>query len=756
MKQDIMSPLPFPRYPQLWRLAFLSSLLGPTMAAAEPGPTPATESWQDLQLQLRSTRNFRLGAPFNVRVLEGGERVLYQKATPPSTAAAIYEFNRNTGVESKVLDADMLGAGEGPVSAEEKALRERLRLLTGGISFYDQHPNGDWILTPVKGKLFLFDRKTQKAREIGSGQGPAFGPKIASDNEHVAFVRASNLYVAPIAGGPALALTKGGTEEKSYGVAEFIAQEELNRKDGFWWSPDSQTLLLQEVDQRHVERLSIADPFRPDAEPQRPYYPRPGKANAKFRFGFVAAKGGPITWIDYGKEPLEYIGPVQWSKHGKPSFLLLNRLQNEARLVTADPKTGRTQTLLKETDAAWVDIDRSVPLWLPQNQGFVWTSEKTGPKRLSLHDESGKFVRTISPDNIQVRNVLGASRDGKTVYYEGALDSIASAIYSSRIADGATTVVLAHASGSVGVSSSFHDTLFAARITTLQGEDRTVLRSWNDDREQLIPSAAAEPVMKANATIVRIGPQEIRTVIIRPSNFNPKKKYPVVEHAYGGPSSLQVRASGRAYLEDQVLADALQAVVVRMDTAGTPDRGRDWERAIFKKFGSLPVNDHAETLKLLCAQYPELDADRIGVFGWSYGGYFAAYAVLARPDVYKAGVAGAPPVDWVDYDTAYTERYLGLPETDKEAYASSSLLPLLQADKRSRTPRPLLVIHGTADDNVFFFNSMKLIDSLERAAWPYEFLPLMGQTHIVSDAELDVSRFDRTLNFFRQHLNLSK
>jgi dipeptidyl-peptidase-4 len=751
MKQDIMSPLPYPRF---WRLALLSSFLGQSMAVAEPGPTPAGGSWQELQKQLRSTRNFRLGAPFNVHGLEGGERVLYQKAIPPSTAAAVYEFNRTTGVETKVLDAEMLGAGDGPVSAEEKALRERLRLLTGGISFYDNHPNGDWILTPVKGKLLLFDRKTQKAREIGPGQGPAFGPKISPDHKQVAFVRSSNLYVAALNGSPAVAVTKGGTEEKSFGVAEFIAQEELNRKDGFWWSPDSQTLLLQAVDQSQVERLSIADPFRPDAEPQRPYYPRPGKVNAKFRFGFVSAKGGPITWIDFGKEAFEYVGPVQWTKHGKPSFLLLNRLQNEARLVTADPKTGRTQLLLKETDAAWVDIDRSVPLWLPENQGFLWTSGKAGPKRLSLHDSHGKWVRAISPDNIQVRNVLGASPDGKTVYYEAAADTIASAVYASSITDGSTRTVASQDQGSVSVTSLFHSQIFAARITTLQGEDKTIVRGWNEDKEQMIPSAAVEPVMQANASIVRIGPQEIRTIIIRPSNFDPKKKYPVLEHAYGGPSSLQVRAAGRVYLEDQVLADALQAVVVRMDTAGTPDRGRDWERAIFKKFGSLPVNDHAETLKLLCAKYPELDANRIGVFGWSYGGYFAAYAVLARPDVYKAGVAGAPPVDWVDYDTAYTERYLGLPEKDKEAYASASLLTLLQPEKRTKTPRPLLVIHGTADDNVFFFNSMKLIDSLERAAWPYEFLPLMGQTHIVSDAQLDERRFDRTLNFFRQHLGI--
>jgi dipeptidyl-peptidase-4 len=752
-----MSPLPLYRFPRLLRFSLCSILFISTApAGAESRPTAAAEPWQKLREQLRETRNFRLGAPFNVHVLDDGERVLYQKAIPPSTAAAVYEFDRRTGQETKVLDATMLSPGEGPVSAEEKALRERLRLLTGGISFYENDPKGEWILTPVKGKLFLYDRKTQKSREIGPGQGPAFGPKISPDAKQVAFVRASNLYVAPLQGGPALALTKGGTEEKSFGVAEFIAQEELNRKDGFWWSPDSRTILLQAVDQSHVERLSIADPFRPDAEPQRPYYPRPGKPNAKFRFGFVPARGGVITWIDFGKEPFEYVGPVQWSKNGKPSFLLLNRLQNEARLVVADPKTGRTQTLLKETDAAWVDIDRSVPLWLPQDQGFIWASERTGAKRLELRDASGRLVRMISPENLQVRGVLGASADGQTVYYEAAADSIASQIYASRIADGSTQPILQQEGGSAAATSRFHEKLFAARVTTLQGEDKTIVRSWTDSTEKILPSAAAEPVMKPNATIVRIGPDQVRTIIIRPTNFDPKKKYPVLEHAYGGPGSLQVRASGRPYLENQALADALQVVVVRMDTRGTPDRGRDWEKAIFKKFGSLPVDEHAETLKLLCKEYPELDANRIGVFGWSYGGYFAAYAVLARPDVYKAGVAGAPPVDWVDYDTAYTERYLGLPEKDKEAYASSSLLTLLEPQRRSKTPRPLLVIHGTADDNVFFFNSMKLIDSLERAAWPYEFLPLMGQTHMITDAELDARRYERTLQFFRQHLQLAK
>lgn len=200
------------------------------------------------------------------------------------------------------------------------------------------------------------------------------------------------------------------------------------------------------------------------------------------------------------------------------------------------------------------------------------------------------------------------------------------------------------------------------------------------------------------------------------------------------------------------MADAMQAIVVRMDTRGTPDRGREWEKAISRKFGSLPVNEHAEVLKQLVRKFPEMDGSRIGVFGWSYGGYFAAYAALLRPDVYHASVAGAPPVDWLDYDTAYTERYLGLPKGEPKAYESSSILSLIPAAKDRAAKTPILLIHGTADDNVYFFNSLKLVDALERAALPYEFLPLMGMTHMVSDEVLDSRRFERTLQFFRQHL----
>ncbi len=710
--------------------------------------------WETLREQLRSTRNFRLGAPFNFKILNDGKRFYYLKTTPPSTAAALYEFQVETGIETKILEAENLKA-QGEVSQEEKALRERLRLMTSGISFYATDAEGRYLLVPLSGKLFVYDTQTKKASELAEGKGSIFSPKLSPDAKSVAFVRDSNLYVTSLNGGKVHALTSGGTEEKSFGVAEFIAQEELDRTDGYWWSPDSKTILYQAVDQSGVERLSIADPFKPDSDPQRPYYPRPGKANAKHRFGFIPVSGGSTVWVDFSAFPHEYVATVKWSANGEPSFLLLDRLQKHARLVSADPKTGKTKLLVEEKDKAWVEVQASSPYWLPDRRGFLWLTDSKGIRSLEYRDYNGEKLKDITLKDMPVRSIQGVSEDGNKVYLEIAKDSAHTEVHVVDLISGQNQVLAQLNGGTVSLSAEVKKGLFITREQNLEGSDKFYVRTINKKIERQIPSAAVVPVLNANVKLEKISADAVYVAIVRPSNFVAGKKYPVLERAYGGPSSIMVRANGRGYLEDQVMADAMQAIVVRMDTRGTPDRNHDWEKAISKKFGSLPVNEHAEVLKQLIAKFPEMDSKRIGVFGWSYGGYFAAYAALARPDVYKAAVAGAPPVDWLDYDTAYTERYLGLPKEDSKAYESASLLPLVKPASLKDQKTPILLIHGTADDNVFFLNSLKLVDALERAALPYEFLPLMGATHMIADEALDYRRFERTLQFFKKHLSPS-
>jgi len=280
-------------------------------------------------------------------------------------------------------------------------------------------------------------------------------------------------------------------------------------------------------------------------------------------------------------------------------------------------------------------------------------------------------------------------------------------------------------------------------------------RSFVRTREKLVgelPAVAEEPAFTPLVTFEKLGGEDgFYTTIIRPHDFDPKKKYPVVVDVYGGPHHLHVTKAMRNWLIPQWLADQ-GFVVVAIENRGTPGRGRDWERAIYGKFGTVPIEDQVRGLKLLGDTYPELDRNRVGITGWSFGGYMAALAVMKRPDVYKAAVAGAPVTDWDDYDTHYTERYLGVLPESKAAYEQSSLLPLA-----AKLERPLLLVHGTADDNVYYRHTLRLTDALLRAGRDFEVMPLPAVTHMVTADPTVYERFmTRSAAFFRKHLGLPK
>jgi dipeptidyl-peptidase-4 len=280
-----------------------------------------------------------------------------------------------------------------------------------------------------------------------------------------------------------------------------------------------------------------------------------------------------------------------------------------------------------------------------------------------------------------------------------------------------------------------------------------VVRSLDGKTERAIPSTSEAPLRPPTVELAEVGSDRVRVAIVRPRGFRPDRRYAVIDAAYGGPHAQVVEQSESAYVRAQWMADATGAIVVAIDARGTPRRGRDWERAIFKRLGSVPVAGHVAALQALGAKYPEMDLSRVGVYGWSFGGYFAARAVLERPDVYLVAVAGAPPADWRDYDTAYTERYLGLPDEDAAAYDAASLLPLARRPAPSPdAARRLLLVHGTADDNVWFLNGLKLADALERGGRPFEFMPLAGTTHMLLDATLNEETWLRAADTLRNAL----
>ena len=758
-------------------LAALVWFWPPAASRAEPS-SPAPEGETFLR-DYAQTRGFMLGRPVNAVPAPDGKSVLFLRAASArEPSQELYEFDVASGQTRRLLSPmDALkGAGD-QLSPEEKARRERQRISVGGFTAFSISKDSARVLLQLSGKLYVLTRASGAVAELATGPGTILDPKFSPDGKSVAYVRNYDVCVFDLATGREHAVTTGGTETVSHGLAEFVAQEEMARFSGYWWSPDSQSIVYQENDASKVEVWYAADPAQPGNAPEKTFYPRPGKENVAVRLGIVGFLGAvPISKgrINWDHETYPYLGKVTWSERGPLTLTVLSRDQTDLALLACDLSTGKATPLLTEHDDAWVNLPQDVPVWLSEENGggFLWASERSGWRELerrAADGQPGKKFAVPLADNVHEATEADFSTlagvAGERVY-----------AVCSRQMPGFTHLGFAKLTGSLdlknrdecdGLSPQFGmaratfgdcQTIFTVQEQTLGEMPRTFVRRVSDGGTiGELPSVAAEPPFVPKTTLDGLpgsGPEAqkdgFNSMTIRPRDLDPaaKRKYPVIVDVYGGPGYQQVTAEMRRYLLDQWLADQ-GFIVVAIDGRGTPGRGRDWERAIAGHFGSVPLDDQVTALERLGEQYPEMDLDRVGITGWSFGGYMSALAVLRRPDVFKAAVAGAPVVDWMDYDTCYTERYLGVPDAGRwpDAYSEGSLLTYAAG-----LQRPLLLIHGTADDNVYLRHSLRLIEALFRAGRPFEFLPLSSFTHMVPDPVVRTRLEERVVQYFHTHL----
>jgi dipeptidyl-peptidase-4 len=697
--------------------------------------------------EIAATRSFTQGSPRRFRVTPDGATVLFLRGEERGREQSLYAFDVQSGRTRLLASARSLLQGKAEeLSVEERARRERQRLLDRGIAHYALSQDGTLLLIPLGSKLFVVELASGQVRGLEGTEG-AMDARFSPDGRYVSFVRDHDLHACEWRAGRVFPVTRGGTEAVSHGEAEFVAQEEMGRHTGYWWSPDSQRLAYQEADSRKVDRRYLADPSAPRRPPQPWAYPRAGSANVSVRLGVTGLDGGETTWIDWDRNRYPYLATVRWEQDAPLTLLVQTRDQREEVLLAVDAGSGRTRELLRETDPAWLNLQPRMPWWLEGGREFLWMSEADGEWRLSLHGADGARRRVLNPGHaFRLRGVLFVDERRKTVVVTGAERAPEQHIFEVPLAGGPPRR-LTEAPGvhtrRYGRKSAVH----VSKFEDLSRKGPYEVRREDGSLAGVIESKARELPFVPRVELTRVGPSgEFDAALVRPRDFVPGRRYPVLVSVYGGPGASMVRHALSRYLYDQWFAD-LGFVVVATDNRGTPDRGRAWERAIQGSFGEIPLADQVTALQALGARYPELDLRRVGIWGWSFGGYLAALAVAKRGDVFHAGVAGAPVVEWTEYDTHYTERYLGLPQENAAGYRASSVLTYLD-----QLRRPLLVIHGTADDNVYFDHSLKLVEGLFRRGAPFEFVPLVGHTHLPVDPEIRARVHLRIAAFLVAHL----
>jgi dipeptidyl-peptidase-4 len=457
-------------------------------------------------------------------------------------------------------------------------------------------------------------------------------------------------------------------------------------------------------------------------------------------------------------------------------LIVERRDQKEILLLKADTTSGKTTPLVIEEDKDWINlyIYKELPDWLNGFDGFLWATERDGGPALELRDSHGKFIRTLVNHNHGFMAKVDSDGKNARVSYLASTDPTQCQLFEIDMGD-CNPIELSKEQGIHSAIWAKDHSIYTLESTSINKMPSTSVYRANGSLIGTLPSVAENPPVTPHTEMVKIdrfieeyaaedpygtrhyhhfedglslggAPLNFYACIVRPQNFDPQRKYPVIVDVYGGPGTNKVLSAERPWLLTQWLADQ-GFITVTIDGRGTPHRGRNWERSLYLHFGSVPLDDQVEGLKALGRKYHELDLTRVGITGWSFGGYMSALAVLRRPDIFKAGVAGAPVVDWLDYDTHYTERYLGLPDANPQAYKDASLLTYANDLKR-----PLLVVHGTTDDNVFFRHSLKLSNALFRAGGDFELLPLSGLTHMVPDAVVTQRLWSKIAEFFHQHL----
>jgi dipeptidyl-peptidase-4 len=705
-----------------------------------------------------ATSRFRAGEPRAITVAADGSRVVFLRSNPAqedaaetgqAAADALWVLDVATGEERLVADPATIAQAPADLPDAERALRERLRLSAGGIGSYATDPAATLAAFALGGALVTVDLVTEGAQpQVRPSAGSVVDPRPDPTASRVAYVSHGDLRVLDLATGEDTLLAgESGNDAVTWGLADFIAAEEFGRFRGFWWAPDGQTLLAARVDNTRVQRWHLHDPSDPSKPPTTASYPSAGTANAEVTLHLLDLDDG---WVDvhWDRETYPYLVSVSWTETGGPLVTVLRRLQQHGLVLAVDPRTGETQVHAELADPRWVEPVPGSPTYLPDGRVLIGGElAHDGYDARCLFADGG----LLTPASLYVRRVCG--RLGTDLLVE-ASESEPSEQHLYRVGTrvGAPSVEVTRITTDPGwhVGACGGQTYVVGSLSLDHPGTRWTVHSGQSIVATL-RSFAAIPPYAPRPVLERVTDRSLPAGVLYPRDHVAGRKLPVLVDIYGGPGHQEVVAVRARWLERQWWADAGFAVVV-IDNRGTPGIAPSFEKVIHRRMSDVILADQVDALHALAEKHSDLDLTRVAIRGWSFGGYLAALAALRRPDVYRVAVAGAPVTDWSLYDTAYTERYLGLPAEGSEIYPHNSLIEDAAAKPvRASEARPILLVHGLADDNVVAAHTLRLSAALLAAGRPHVVLPLTGATHMAAGGVYShLLRFE--LDFLRQHL----
>lgn len=723
------------------RSSFLLALLFVAPLASQPKPAdPARLSLE----RIYASPDFRGDRSASVKWLGTGG---YTSLLPSKTQKGASDIVRSDATDKTevLVPADKLI----PPDAKEPL----------GIQGYDFSKDLDVVLiftnssrvwrSNTRGDYWTFRRSTGKLTKLGGDAKPStlMFAHLSPDATRVGYVRDNDLYVEPSQGGPVVKLTADGSNQIINGTFDWVYEEEFACRDGWRWSPDGKQIAYWQLDTKGVKSFTLIDNTSGSYPTLKSFpYPKTGEQNSACRVGVVAAAGGTTKWMEIPGDTRNdyYIPRVEWADGPKELMIQrVNRLQNAVDVMLADAATGKARTVLTERDGAWVDIHDEEPRWVEGGAGFTWISERDGWRHLYVASRNGTSVRRVTDEDFDVIRFLHVDEKPGAAYFLASPDNPTQHYLYAKAIDGGGKAVRITPADQPG----WHDYSFSPdgklavhthssfgkppRVELISIPDHKVVRvlASNDKLREAVSRLAQTPVEFFKADVG--GGVSVDGYLMKPANFDPAKKYPLVFHVYGEPAGQLVtdRWGGTGYLWHLMLTQQGYAVAC-IDNRGTPcPKGRDWRKSVYRQIGVLASNDQAAAARELLKR-PYLDASRVGVWGWSGGGSMTLNLMFRHADIYRTGMSVAPVPDMRLYDTIYQERYMGLPQTNEEDYKKGS--PLTHA---AGLKGNLLIVHGTGDDNCHYQGVEKLANKLIEANRPFSLMAYPNRSHSIDEGK---------------------